>query len=258
VCDATEGLEEDLCVIPSIDRRDVCVILLRDQRELYVIPSRDRKNLYMILLSEHRELYVILPRNHRVTLPRIQPDLAMGNKVFKEKFKIRNDTKFPVYVNLSQGKCRLDIENIQPGKKGSLLRSLSDSIPGFAKYDRTVMRVLGDEQDEQKNFVVLDIQPEERGFFEVLPGRQRKSHKLWTKAQTVREEQHLYLTVLTRQFLIQGLNSRDGKKRIDNNPVGANTYNVAIYNEKQEGLHKMKRILITNSHCLGKLEVCYQ
>jgi len=187
----------------------------------------------------------------------------MGNKVIKsiktEKFKIKNNTDFPVYVSLTQEKCRLDIENIQPGKKGSLLRSLSDSIPGFSKFDRTVMRVLGDEEDEQKNFVVLDIQPENRGFIEIAPGRQYKSHKLWMKVHTAMEEQHLYLTVLTRQFLIQGLvgNKKD-RERIDNNPVSGNTYNVAIYNEKQHGLYKMKRILLTNSKSGPLIQVCYQ
>jgi len=187
----------------------------------------------------------------------------MGNKVIKaiktEKFKIKNNTDFPVYVSLTQEKCRLDIENIQPGKKGSLIRSLSDSIPGFSKFDRTVMRVFGDQEDEQKNFVVLDIQPEKRGFIEIGPGRQYKSHKLWVKVQAAMEDQHLYLTVLTRQFLIQGIHgTREDRKRIDNNPVSGSTYNVPVYNEKQYGLCNMKRILLTNSKSGPLIQVCYQ
>ena len=44
----------------------------------------------------------------------------MGNIVIREpKFKIKNDTLFPIYVMLTQVKYKLATDNIQPGLRVS-------------------------------------------------------------------------------------------------------------------------------------------
>ena len=83
-----------------------------------------------------------------------------------------------------------------------------------------------------------------------------KSSKLWTKVDE--NEGTMYFTLLTRQFLIQGLKERKGQKRIDENPVGLNSYNVPFYNVKQEGLDIKKKLVIIESQPSRNLIICNQ
>ena len=53
-----------------------------------------------------------------------------------------------------------------------------------------------------------------------------------------------YLTVLSREFLLEDVLSGQGQPRIDNNPVNSKTYNVSFHNKKQEYLHQKQEIII--------------
>ena len=61
-----------------------------------------------------------------------------------------------------------------------------------------------------------------------------------------------FLTVLTREFLWEDLRTEEGQKRIDENAVNRNSYNVPFHNARQEGLHNQKKIIIARLD--GKLE----
>ena len=52
-------------------------------------------------------------------------------------------------------------------KKGLIWRSVTSKAE---KLGSTLERALADSEDEQKNRVVLDIEPESVGFREILPG----------------------------------------------------------------------------------------
>ena len=73
-----------------------------------------------------------------------------------------------------------------------------------------------------------------------------------------RNEGAMYFTLLTRQFLIQGLRERKGQQRIDENPVGLNSYNVPFYNVKQEGLDIKNKLVIIESQPSRNLLICNQ
>ena len=79
---------------------------------------------------------------------------------------------------------------------------------------------------------------------------------MWSKVQEATGT--MYFTLLTRQFLIQGLKERKGQAIIDENPVGPNSYNLPFYNVKQEGLDRRKRLVIATSPSSGNLEIYCQ
>ena len=101
------------------------------------------------------------------------------------RFKIKNQTEFPIFVMLTLEKRPLEVENIQPGTrvsdsylscsnfylfpKGSFWRSVGSKAK---KLGSTLERALADSEDVhvQRNRVVLDICPESFGFKEILPG----------------------------------------------------------------------------------------
>jgi len=99
-------------------------------------------------------------------------------------------------------------------------------------------RALADTDDVhmQRNRVVLDIRPKSAGFKEILPGKSYKSHKMWAKLEGSGGKG--FLTVLTREFLWEDVRKEKGGRRIDENPVNANSYNVPFHNSKHEALHK--------------------
>ena len=57
-----------------------------------------------------------------------------------------------------------------------------------------------------------------------------------------------YLTVLTKEFLIEDVLTKKGKPRIDNNPVTSKTYNVSFHNKKLGGLKKKRKIIISKKY----------
>ena len=67
-----------------------------------------------------------------------------------------------------------------------------------------------------------------------------------------------YLTVLSREFLLEDVLSEEGQPRIDNNPVNSKTYNVSFHNKKQEYLHQKQEIIIARSGKYGEHQVSYQ
>jgi len=119
--------------------------------------------------------------------------------------------------------------------KGSLWRSVRSKAE---KLGSTLERALADTDDVhmQRNRVVLHIRPESAGFKEILPGESYKSHKMWAKLEGSGGEG--FLTVLTREFLWEDVLKEKGGRRIDEQPVNANSYNVPFHNSKQEALHK--------------------
>jgi len=161
----------------------------------------------------------------------------MGNTITftsRPRFKIKNQTEFPIFVKLTLEKIQgLEVENLQPGKRGSVWRSVR---PIAEKLGSTLEKALADTDDMQRNRVVLDICPESSGFKEISPGDSYKSHKMWAKLEGSGGKG--FLTVLTREFLWEDLRKEKGGRRIDENPVNANSYNVPFHNAKQEGLHK--------------------
>ena len=76
----------------------------------------------------------------------------------------------------------------------------------FNRIEKGVDKALGEtmrrEHMEQRDKVVLDIHPDERGFKQVLSGQSFRSEKIQEK---IASQKLLYLTILTRQFLIQVL-----------------------------------------------------
>ena len=97
--------------------------------------------------------------------------------------------------------------------------------------------VVAKKADEQRNKVVFDIFPKEHGFKEVFPGVKMcensilgesfKSQKMWKMLKGFKGA--AYLTILTREFLLEDLLSKEGKRRIDDNPVNSKTYNVFVF-----------------------------
>ena len=57
-----------------------------------------------------------------------------------------------------------------------------------------------------------------------------------------------YLTVLTKEFLIEDVLTKKGKPRIDNNPVSSKPYNVSFHNKKLGGLKKKRKIIISKKY----------
>jgi len=167
----------------------------------------------------------------------------------ESRFKIKNQTEFPIFVMVTLEKRPLKVENIQPGKRGSIWRSVGSKA---GKLGSTLERALADSEDVQvqRNRVVLDICPSSVGFKEILPGHSYKSHKLWAKLEASGGKS--FLTVLTREFLWEDLRTEEGQKRIDENEVNRNSYNVPFHNARQEGLHNQKKIIIARLN--GKLE----
>jgi hypothetical protein len=74
----------------------------------------------------------------------------------------------------------------------------------FNKLEKGVDKAIGDsmrrEHMEQRDKVVIDIDPDEKGFKQVLSGQCFRSEKI---QQKISSGKLLYLTILTRQFLIQ-------------------------------------------------------
>ena len=90
-----------------------------------------------------------------------------------------------------------------------------------------------------------------------ISGGQYSSRKLWSRVQDCQADP-MFLTLLTRQFLIEGVMEREGQQRIDNNSVNSRSYNVAFYNQKQKGLKSRKKLVIMKSPLSGRLEVYHQ
>ena len=76
---------------------------------------------------------------------------------------------------------------------------------------------------------------------------------MWTKLEGSRGKG--LLTVLTQEFLFEDVvkGGEQGHKRIVDNEVNKNSYNVPFHNAKQEGLHNQKKITIVRLN--GKLEL---
>ena len=76
----------------------------------------------------------------------------------------------------------------------------------FNRIEKGLDKALGEtmrrEHMEQRDKVVIDIHPDERGFKKVLAGQSFRSEKI---KQKISSQQIVYLTILTRQFLIQVL-----------------------------------------------------
>ena len=76
----------------------------------------------------------------------------------------------------------------------------------FKKIEKSIDMATGESEKrelmEQRDRVVMDINPEERGFKAVFPGQCYRSEKL---QQKITSGKLLFLTILTRQFLIQVL-----------------------------------------------------
>ena len=79
---------------------------------------------------------------------------------------------------------------------------------------------------------------------------------MWTKLEASGGKG--YLTVLTKEFLWEDVlrGGDHGHKRIVENEVNKNSYNVPFHNAKQEGLHNQKKITIVRLN--GKLELFCQ
>ena len=73
-------------------------------------------------------------------------------------------------------------------------------------------------------------------------GESFKSHKMWKMLRGFKGA--AYLTILTREFLLEDLLSKEGKRRIDDNPVNSKTYNVFVF-----------RPVLTTSHTHLYLEI---
>ena len=90
--------------------------------------------------------------------------------------------------------------------QGETKRSVKNLIGEqlFNRIEKGVDKALGEtmrrEHMEQRDKVVIDIHPDERGFKQVLAGQCFRSEKL---KQKISSQKLLYLTILTRQFLIQ-------------------------------------------------------
>ena len=90
--------------------------------------------------------------------------------------------------------------------QGETKRSVKNLIGEqlFNRIEKGVDKSLGEtmrrEHMEQRDKVVIDIHPDERGFKQVLAGQCFRSEKL---KQKMSSQKLLYLTILTRQFLIQ-------------------------------------------------------
>jgi len=117
----------------------------------------------------------------------------------------------------------------------------------FNKIEKGVDKAMGEsvrrELMEQRDRVVIDINPDEKGFKPVLSGQCFRSEKI---QQKISSGKLLYLTIMTRQFLIQDSLSNNpiGHSRIDDFPVGRNSYNVPLYNIRLKNLEDARGLSI--------------
>jgi len=175
----------------------------------------------------------------------------MGNCVQKKKFLVKNETDFQIFFKVTENKLNLDVEDIRPGKVGETKRSVKKIIGKkvFKKIEKSIDLATGDSEKrelmEQRDRVVMDINPEERGFKAVFPGQCYRSEKL---QQKITSGKLLFLTILTRQFLIQDSLSLDptAQSRIDDFPVGRNSYNVPLYNIRLKNLEETRGLTVEN------------
>eukprot|EP00092_Neocalanus_flemingeri_P029163 GFUD01031653.1.p1 GENE.GFUD01031653.1~~GFUD01031653.1.p1 ORF type:complete len:200 (-),score=49.54 GFUD01031653.1:2-601(-) len=173
----------------------------------------------------------------------------MGNSIQKRKFVVKNKTEFNICFLVTEKKLNLDVEDIEPGKVGETKRNVKNFIGKklYKKIEKGVDKAFGDtmrrEHMEQRDRVVLDITPEDKGFKHVLSGQCFRSQKIKQKIST---GNLLYLTILTRQFLIQDSlsNNAEGHSRIDDFPVGRNSYNVPLYNVRLKNLEDARGLSI--------------
>ena len=90
--------------------------------------------------------------------------------------------------------------------QGDTKRSVKNMIGKklFNKIEKGVDKAMGEsvrrELMEQRDRVVIDINPDEKGFKPVLSGQCFRSEKI---QQKISSGKLLYLTIMTRQFLIQ-------------------------------------------------------
>ena len=89
-----------------------------------------------------------------------------------------------------------------------------------------------------------------------ISGESYKSHKKWKMLKGFKGA--AYLTVLTREFLLEDVLTGEGGRRIDNNPVDSKTYNVSFYNKKLGALHQKEKIIITRNPKYGEHKVYCQ
>merc|ERR1711934_575882 len=138
-------------------------------------------------------------------------------------------TEHEIFVKLSLQKIYL-LKNTTPDSASKMVKSQS-----FLTMDKsgTLMRTVAAEGEAD---LVFDIFPKEHGFKEVFPGESYKSHKKWKMLKGFKGA--AYLTVLTREFLLEDVLTGEGGRRIDNNPVDSKTYNVSFYNKKLGALHQ--------------------
>jgi len=162
---------------------------------------------------------------------------------------MKNETEFQIFFQVTDRKLNLDVEDIRPGKVGETKRSVKKLIGNkvFKKLEKCVDKALDDTEKrelmEQRDRVIIDINPEEMEFKPVLPAHGFRSQKL---QQKISSGKLLYLTILTRQFLIQDSLSRDPvcNARIDKFPVGRNSYNVPLYNIRLKNLEDVQGLRI--------------
>ena len=96
-----------------------------------------------------------------------------------------------------QGEARRGLQEVVGGKVYKSLKRMKEKAVGPGG--------LRSPAEAQRDRVVLDLIPAERGFRAVAAGGRLASTKL---AVTADRAEKLYLTVLTRQFLVQGSLSR--------------------------------------------------
>merc|ERR1712088_583659 len=191
---------------------------------------------------------------------------SLGHKVqstlggFRPRFKIKNNTKREIFVKLTLEKIDLPVRNIMPGwlenPTPDRTRKRDKAAQLVDKFGSLMKIAVAEKADEQRNNVVFDIFPKEHGFKEVFPGESYKSHKKWKMLKGFKGA--AYLTVLTREFLLEDVLTGEGGRRIDNNPVDSKTYNVSFYNKKLGALHQKEKIIITRNPKYGEHKVYCQ
>merc|ERR1712038_1569711 len=168
---------------------------------------------------------------------------------FRPRFKIKNNTQREIFVKLTLEKIDLPVKNITPGwlenPTPDSTRKRDKAAQLVDKFGSLMKIAVAEKADEQRNNVVFDIFPKEHGFREVFPGESYKSHKMGKKLKGSKGA--AYLTVLTREFLLEDVLTEEGKYRIDNNPVNSKTYNVSFHNKKLGALQKKRKIIIARS-----------
>merc|ERR1712038_1989223 len=165
---------------------------------------------------------------------------------FRPRFKIKNNTQREIFVKLTLEKIDLPVKNITPGwlenPTPDSTRKRDKAAQLVDKFGSLMKIAVAEKADEQRNNVVFDIFPKEHGFKEVFPGESYKSHKKWKMLKGSKGA--AYLTVLTREFLLEDVLTGEGGRRIDNNPVTSKTYNVSFHNKKLGALQKKRKIII--------------